>query len=157
MVKKTGRNKSLKKTVIAAILIIAFGFIIAIGVYRNQYPAKKSAAEFFEIFDHSFLDREYREPTIAEGGGPETSNTVIVYGIKFKLKAIGGDAHNVIVEGWGEAEPENFDVILKDQDVTVEQMSNRPYGIAIERENGKFPFTVKIISSEAEGEIIINF
>lgn len=157
MAKKTRGGRNTKKAIVGLFIIIVLAAIIALGVYQNKPQAKKSAAEYFEILDPSLTDREYLEPSIADGGGPETSNVLIVYGISFKLKAIGGDAHNVIVDSWGEAEPVNFDEMRKNQYESVEQTSPRPLGVRIEREEGKFPFPLRIFSSEAEGEIIINF
>lgn len=157
MAKKTGGGRNIKKAMVALFVIIVLAAVIALGVYQNKPQAKKSAAEYFEILDPALTDREYLEPSIAEGGGPETSSMLRVYGISFRLKAIGGDAHNVIVESWGEAEPVNFDEIRKNQYGAVQQTSPHPYGVAIEREDGKFPFPVTIFSSEAEGEIIIKF
>jgi len=157
---KRKRNTTLKKTAIALVIVLAFSVIIGYGVYLSRPKEKKPPAEYFEILDPALIDREYRNPTVAEGGGHNTSKYVIVYGIQFKLKAVGGDAHNVIIDGWGSVEPIGFASIAKDQYEIVTQTSNHPLGVRITRdEMGRFPFEVRIASDETlpDGTIIIYF
>lgn len=151
------KSKVNKKIVIALLLIVTFSVIIALGFYQNkaQPTQKKSAKEYFEIIEATVNDGEFRDPKVEEGGDYNTSQVLIIYSISFQLKAKGGDAHNVVVKSWGEAEPEYFEKILKDTSVYVEQSSLRRSGYLSRKTEGKFPFEVKLRSDEAEGSIII--
>ena len=153
--RKGKRRKRRKKKVVLLAMLLVFVSIIIVAVYQSQPQPKKSAAEYFEIFDSTVNYGEFREPTEDEGGSYENSNVLIIYGVSFKLKAIGGTAHNVVVQSWAKADPVYFEIIAKDQWKYVEQTSLPPAGYFSRKEGGKFPFRVRIRSSEAEGDIII--
>lgn len=158
MTTKIRRNKGIKKTAIALIIILALSAIIVIGIYQNQPRVKKSAAEYFLISHARLLDSEYKEPSVTEGGGANKSSILIVYGVSYRLHARGGDAHLVIVEGWANSNSTLFEYILKDEFAIVYQWSFRPFGLKISRnEEGKFPFQAEIDSTEAKGTITIDF
>lgn len=157
MRKRKKKSKRRKKITIALSLFIFCIVVAMFWLYQNkaQSTQKKSAAEYFEIFGATVNYGEFRDPTVEEGGSYENSRVLIIYGLSFQLKAKGGDAHNVVVKSWGQAEPVPFEVILQNQSVYVEQTSSKAAGYLSEKEGGKFTFKVEIRSDEAEGSIII--
>ena len=158
------RRKSIKKKrrVNRPLVILSLAIVIVISLsavsYLNQLPrAKKPADEYFEIFDATVNDGEFQEPSLGQGGSYENSSVLIIYSVSYKLRAVEGDAHNVVVRAWAKADFVDFEVISKDQSRYVEQWSSRTAGGFLTRkaENGKFPFPVKLTSDEAEGTITI--
>jgi len=153
-----GRNrKPRRKTLSLLAVLLVFVAIIALGVYQSRPQPKKPAAEYFEIFDAGVNPDqiEFLNPTEDQGGSYENSSVMIIYGIYFKIRAIGGDAHDVIVKSWATAPEEYFEKIVKGQYAYYSKASNRPGGYYSEKEGGKFPFEVGIWSWEAEGTIKI--
>jgi len=152
MRKRRKRRKSRKWVWILLAFIIVLGIIIVPRLFQGQSELqKKSAEEYFEIFDATVNDGEFRD-----GSSYENSSVLIIYGISYKVRAIGGDAHDVIIQSWVMAEPVELVTILEGQYEYVEQSSAPPFGYLAEKaENGMFPFEVKISSHEAEGTITI--
>ncbi len=153
MRKRRKRRKSRKWVWILLAFIIVLSIIIVPRLFQGQYELqKKSVEEYFEIFDATVNDGEFRG-----GLTYENSSAVIIYGISYKIRAKGGDAHDVIIQSWARAEPLDLLTILEGQYKYVEQSSAPPFGYLTEKaENGMFPFDVKIKSAEAEGTITIN-
>jgi hypothetical protein len=158
---KSGKPKT-KKIIISLIIIFAFVGIIALGLYQSlsqsqTRPSKKPAAEYFEIFEATVNDGEFEMPSVDQGGSYENSSILFIFSISYKIRAIGGDAHNVVIKSWAKADLVDFQVIQKDQWEYVEQTSSRPlYGYKSTKDStGKFPFQAKIVSDEAEGTILI--
>jgi len=153
---KRGRNrKTRKKTLGLLAILLVFVAIIAVGVYQSRPQPKKPAAEYFEIFEATVNEGEFRDPTEDQGGSYQNSSVLIIYGISFKIRAIGGDAHNVIVASWATATEEYFEKIVKGQYAYYTKAATPPAGYLSKKEGGKFPFEVKMRSSEAEGTIKI--
>jgi len=155
---KKGRNR--KKTSILFVLLLIFGVIIAVGVYQNMHQSSSqsnqeySAAEYFEIVNATINDGKLRRN--------ETTGEIIaveIYSISFEVKAVKGDAHNVVVQGWARSQPEELGTILKGEArAVIEQRTSTsaPY-LSQKNADGKFPMTIRITSQEASGFIIIYF
>jgi hypothetical protein len=89
------RRRSLKKIGVVLVVLVLFAVIIGIGVYQMQglsQTEKKPAQEYFEIFEPTVDDGEFRNPSISEGGSYENSSVLVIYGLTLKIKAVGGDA-----------------------------------------------------------------
>lgn len=156
MKKKAGK-KTYKKSLIAVTLVVTFGVIIVLGIYQHRLlpqaqPTQKfQAAEYFEIVDAT-----------VDNANPKFNSTGALvawemYALRYTLKAVKGDAHDVVIKSWAQAQPVYFDVIQKGGNVTVTQTSTQtaPYLLEVQNVDGKFKFTVNLRSAEAEGKIDI--
>jgi len=156
---KRRKGTSAKKigTIVAVLLI--FAVIVGIGLYQLQAQSrpfvKKQAKDYFEILEPTVNDYDYLNPTVDKGGSYENSSTLMVYSISFQLKAIGGDAHSVVVKSWAQAEMYPIVSISQNQQQYVQQDSSRPFGKPIYKNSttGYFEFTIGITSEEADGDI----
>lgn len=155
--KRKGRRKRRKlRKEIVGIAVITIFVVLMIALYLNQQSIretepKEPAEKYFRIFDTTVNDAD-----------PITNDTVverwILYWISFKIQAIGGDAHNVVVKSWAKAPHEEVGDLQEGEYRYVEQMSERPYGYMSEiNEDGKVPMKITITSTEAEGAVIIYF
>jgi len=150
MRKEKRRTRKTDKRMLALLVIVSLFVLVIVGSYmsqpNNQRPEKKSAEEYFRIF----------EPTVNYGEPRENGTIWLVYDISFKLQAIGGNASNVIVQSWATAEPVELMDIPKGEFRYVNQVSSVAYLVKM-NEDGKFPMPIRIKSREAEGKIIIHF
>jgi len=154
--KKKGRRKrrKLRKEIVG--IVVTIFVVLMIALYLSQQSIretkpKEPAENYFRIFDTTVNDAD-----------PITNDTVverwIIYSISFKIQAIGGDAHNVVVKSWAKAPHWEVGDIPEGEYRYVEQMSERPYGMMSEvDEDGKVPMEITITSTEAEGAVIIYF
>lgn len=158
-VKKRKRvNKPLVIVSLAIVIVISLYVVSYLSQLQRGSQKKLPADEYFEIFEQTVNDGEFLDPKLDEGGSYENSSRLLIFSISYKLRAVGGDAHNVVVGSWGPTENfEEFEVILNGQYGYVEQGSIRTGGgfMTKKAENGKFPFPVKLTSDEAEGTITI--
>lgn len=158
MRKKKKRTRINKQIVVLSVIIGAF-MVAAVASYLTQSPGvekepgvdKKPAKEYFKVLNATI---DYAEPRY--------NDTAIIaweiFDISFTLQAVGGDANNVIVQSWANAEPVELGDIQKDHSKYVTQSSPPPFGYLSEiNENEKFPMTIRITSEEAEGKITIYF
>ncbi len=147
MRKKRKARKSRRKTVIIIALPIIFVAIIALGVYQGTQPTpnpiKKEARDYFQII----------EPTV-NYAKPIGNDSWILYQIGFTLKAVGGDAHGVVVRSWANSEPVELGTILSNQSRYVELISTSGYHAEVK--DGKILTTVGIGSVEAIGKITLD-
>jgi len=152
MRRKTSK-KSHKKTLIAVLLVLIFGVILTVGILQNLPPPPKewTAAEYFEIFDATVDDAR---PKFNDSGEIIAYE---MYALRYKLRAVKGDAHNVVAKSWAAAPPDEFPLIRQGEYATVEQRTSEsaPYLLHETNAEGKYPFTVRLRSDEAEGEIVI--
>jgi len=150
--KRIKKRRRVNKPLVILSLAIVIVISLSAVSYLNQLPReKKLADEYFEIFDATVNDGEFRD-----GSSYEDSTMLVIYSISYKLRAKGGDAHDVIVKSWAKAGPLDLETILEDGYKYVEQTSVPPFGYQSEKaENGMFPFDVRISSVEAEGTITI--
>ncbi len=150
MRKRKKRRKSRKWVWILFAFILLLGIIVVPRLFQSQ-SERQRADDYFEIFDAAVNDGDFKD-----GSSYEDSSILVIYGISFKLRAKGGDAHDVIIQSWAQAEPVDLETILEGQYKYVEQASVPPFGYLTEKaENGMFPFDVEIKSVEAEGTITI--
>jgi len=148
MLKEKRRKKKTNKRTLVFLAIVCLFVIVIVVSYLSQpqRPEKKPAEEYFRIF----------EPTVNYGEPRENGTIWLINDISFKLQAIGGDASNVIVQSWAMAEPVELMDIPKGESRYVNQFSSVAYLIKM-NEDGKFPMSIRITSTEADGEIIIYF
>lgn len=142
------KRTKLNKRMAVLLVIVGVFMLAAVASYLSQLRSleKKPAEEYFRVFD----------ATVNYGVPRRNGTAWIIYGISFKLQAVGGDAHNVIVQSWAMAEPVELGDIPKDGFKTVTQTSAPPFGYLSEmNEDGKFPMLIRITSLEAEGKITI--
>lgn len=149
--KRRKRRKKIKEVLVLLVVILFLVLAVASFLSQQRSQEKMPAEEYFRVFDATVDDAE-----------PRTNDTVVVgwmiYGISFKLQAVVGDAHNVVVQSWAMADLVYFGDIPKDRFGYVSQMSPRPYGYMSKiNEDGEFPMTIRISSKEAEGKITIYF
>jgi len=145
MVRKRKRRKKGNKTIVI-IPLVGIVILLAIALYFNQpHVQKKTAEEYFKVLDPKVLAGEHKEENVWK-----------IYHISFKLQAIGGDAHNVIIQSWAMADPQELFDIPKNESrlVILESL----WGDFVEMNNeGKLPVSITITSDEAEGKITIAF
>jgi len=157
MRKERRKRTSHKKIGIALAILIPVTIIIVVGIYQLQGQGqlvKKQAKDYFEIVEPTVDNGEFLDPTIDQGGSYQNSSRLRIYGISFTLKAIGGDAHSIVVKSWAQADLFAIEALAKDQSQYVYQTSTPPFGMIVEKNSqGIFQWTVKITSEEAEGEI----
>lgn len=156
--KKKARKKTRRQTLIAVALVTIFGVIVFLGIYQNwllpQNPPpqeKAPAAEYFQIFNATV---DNAQPKFNASGQIIAYE---MYSLRYVLKAVKADSHNVIIKSWALAPPETFTIIQKGENVTVVQSTTQsaPYLLSELNTDGKYKFTVNIISTEAEGAIVI--
>lgn len=151
------KRKSYKKIGVVLAISIPLTIIIVVGIYQLQgqgQPIKKQAKDYFEIVEPTVDNGEFLNPTIDQGGSYQNSSHLRVYSLSFKLKAIGGDAHSVVVKSWATANSVPIEGIARGEWEYVTQESAPPFGMVVGKNSeGIFQFTLKITSEEADGEI----
>lgn len=144
-IKKRGK---VRKPMIALSLAIGVIIVLSAVLYLGQLQKgiqKKPADEYFEII----------EPTVDHGEPVENFTKWKVRAISFTLKAVGGDAHTVIVYFEGMADALELGDFSENESKWVPVEFSEP-GYLIEiNEDGKFPILMKIVSKEAAGYITI--
>ena len=150
--KKRIKKRKVSKSVLILSLVAGIVIIISVASYLSQQQGgfqKRTAEEYFEILDATIDYGEYREEGTA----------LVIYAISFKIKAVEGDAHDVMVQSWARAQRYYVGEILKGETKAVmEMMSNPPFGyFSKKNEDGKFPMEIKITSMEADGYVTIYF
>jgi hypothetical protein len=156
MRKERKKRTSHKKVSVVLAILIPLMVIIAVGMYQlqGQGQPKKQAKDYFLIFDATVNEGEFLNPAMDQGGSYQNSSRLRVYSLSFKLKAVGGDAHSVVVKSWARADLFPIEVIAKGEWYFVTQESPYPYGMILNKNSeGIFQFTAKITSEEAAGEI----
>jgi flagellar basal body-associated protein FliL len=139
MATKTKRKKTSKKIwIILAVLI--FCVIAAIGLYQSQRPAKVE----FKVIQAGW-----------DGLPPDYENNgsvAIIYGVSIQFKAVGGDAHNVIVSWVGlaeESEPVEIGTMKEGVAyVTPSGSLVSSMGYKTTREESGYPVKIRIYSEE---------
>jgi hypothetical protein len=99
-----------KKTRLIAILfiLVVFGVIAAIGLYQNQAQSKEwTAQEYFQVTEAGVIN------------GEVDGDVWILYGISVTFKAVGGDAHGVVVQSWAGSEAQEIGTMVKDVPQTI--------------------------------------
>jgi hypothetical protein len=157
MRKRRKERTSYKKIGVVLAVLIPLTIIIVVGLYQlptQSQTVKKQAREYFEILEPTVDNGEFLNPTVDQGGSYQNSSRLRIYGISFTLKAIGGDAHSIVVRSWAQADLFAIEGLAKGEEKYVSQISAYPYGMIVEKNSeGVFQWTAKITSEEAEGEI----
>ncbi len=138
MVKKTSAKRNIA---ILAIIVIS-SIIVAVGAYQNYRPSPSySVQEYFQVVDAGIIDAE-----------PQNNGTIyIVRAITLTIKAVKGDANEVVVQSWGYSEQELIGYMKKDEPKTISLFST--YGVKITKQPDGLPTSIRINSLEASGEI----
>lgn len=149
--KKRIKKRKVSKSVLILSLVVVIAIIISVAIYLNQQQGsfqKRTAEEYFEILNATVDYGDFRQ-----------NDTVVIYTISFEIKAVGGDAHDVMVQSWARAQNYAVGTILEGETKAVMEMtSNPPFGIlSRENEDGKFPMEIRITSMEADGYVTIYF
>lgn len=147
--KKRIKKRKVSKSVLILSLVVVIAIIISVAIYLNQQQGGlRTAEEYFEILNATVDYGDFRQ-----------NDTVVIYTISFEIKAVGGDAHDVMVQSWARAQSYAVGTILEGETKAVMEMtSNPPFGIlSRENEDGKFPMEIRITSMEADGYVTIYF
>lgn len=154
--RKKKRGKRFNKAKIAVLLFIVSVVILTAAALYSSQPRifeKKPAEEYFRIFDATV---DYGEPRFNDNN---EMIAVVIYTFRFKIEAVGGDAHSVnIFCDIPSADPADLLDMKKGENQTVvfEALLGQGIGYLSEKnDEGKFPFPIRITSDEAEGTIII--
>jgi len=131
------------------ISILIIGVFIAIALlYQlqpqqlSQNPEKELAENYFEIIN----------ATVNFGWLKQNDTVLIIEQLGFMLKAVGGDAHDVIIRSTAMSEAyQEIDPLLKNQTRYIDLYYK--YGYMSKRTEKGFPIEIKIWSLEAEGTI----
>ncbi|RLI40442.1 hypothetical protein DRO69_12865 [Candidatus Bathyarchaeota archaeon] len=141
--KKRKMTKMIEFSILALILIV----IVVIAVFTlSQRKEKVPADQYFEIINPT-VDYWRR--------APEDPNALFIQGISFTLKAVGGDAHSIIVNvKKGLAEPVLIPELQKNETYWVQVIFK--YDV-LKYGNETVEIPVEIICDEAEGIINLYF
>lgn len=154
--KKKAAKGHTRSLLILFVIVAVLGVIIVWGAYQNlpESVQPPTAEEYFDII----------EPTIDDGElvRNQTSGEILavkIYAISYKVKAVIGDAHNVVAQSWSGAEPEELGTIKEGEWAQVNQQRTPQYSpyLSEKDDQGKFPMRLRITSSEASGYITIYF
>jgi len=134
------------------VFLVIFGAIIVVGIYQNplQKPKKDEAKDYFEIVSAAI------EPAVNDR--IEENGTVwIIHGLTFQIRAVEGDAHEVVILSWANSEPYLIGEMKKGEIKTVFPPLSSPFGYStVQQADGTFPVKIRVKSLEAEGSITIN-
>ena len=135
-------TKMVELSILALILIV----IVVIAVFTlSQRKEKVPADQYFEIINPT-VDYWRR--------APEDPNALFIQGISFTLKAVGGDAHSIIVNVKKLAEPVLIPELQKNETYWVQVIFK--YDV-LKYGNETVEIPVEIICDEAEGIINLYF
>jgi hypothetical protein len=138
-----------KKTVIAVVLLLIFGTIIALGVYQSQLHTRQYTVD--EYFDVSVGIEPWAGDKVFSNG-----TVAIIHSIVVTVKAVEGDAHGVIIQSWAGSESAVLEDIAKGESKTDYMISTE--GARFTRgTDGKYTVGLHILSLEASGEISVKF
>lgn len=142
--KRKGSNRA-RNAIIFAFVIIFLIVVMAATFKLNQAENPKELAdEYFEIFDAQYLGTFAYEGRLLQ-----------LSELRFKIRAVKGDANNVYVLS-GQSDWELVATnIPKGQYANAYISFTRSYGIPLEE--GVFQVPVEISCSEAYGRILLNF
>ncbi|MEM3627866.1 MAG: hypothetical protein QXJ11_06235 [Candidatus Bathyarchaeia archaeon] len=153
MKRKAKRRRKTRKIYIYSFFTIAITVILIAAIREAQTPKpsrqKVPANEYFEIKDA--IPTEWDESR-------STNEYLFITQVRFKLTAIGGDAHHVliIVPGFSPLEEWPYiDEIKQNKTIDITLPKLQYAYRSIKTEDGYFPFTIRIDSDEAYGNITI--
>lgn len=143
------RKTKIKKSTLAVIaFVILIATVIIILIFSNQKTqTKPPAREYFEIFDISAVAK----PQDSE------NKTIKIWLLDFKIKPIGGDAHDLVIILTGMVEREdwpNFEgkVIRQNETVSLSESGMEitfpSLVLSTRNTNGSYPITLRIACDE---------
>lgn len=136
--KKWAKRKRKQKLIAVAILLFFVSIVTFLALYRSN-PGKIPAEEYFEISD-------YIEPW---GFTHENGTVLELLSLAFKLTAVGGDAHSIVITA-GIYSNEMIEIINQGESKEVNLVfSPRWFGHKLEKEG--FLVELNISSQEAKG------
>lgn len=153
MKRRAKRKRKNRKTYVYSFFTIAITVILIAAIREAQTPKpshpKAPANEYFEIKDA--IPTEWDESR-------STDKYLFITQVRFNLTAIGGDAHNVLIIVPGFASLEEwpyFNEIKQNKTIDITLPKLQYAYRSIKTEDGYFPFTIRIDSAEAYGDITI--
>ena len=144
MTKEKKQKKSHKKTIAAITLLTVFGIIIVLGAYQYQPAIPPTVEEYFEV-----------TAAIEPMGNDRIENNGTVYilhAIWVGVKAVGGDAHGVVVQSWAGSDDLQLGDIPKGQ-TRSDMMVSFTGAVVRQQEDGNFYVKLTIRSNEVSGTI----
>jgi len=139
-------------------IIIFSVFVGAAAFYRPSQPQtpngnKAQAKDYFQTFNVTTDNFDIK--TFRDSNG----TFLKMYSLMFKIKAVGGPAHQVTALGFGDADPADsnpFNLTQGGYGFVELRVSTSLAPVSSELVPGQgFPFTVYVSSIEAEGEITV--
>lgn len=146
------KRRKVKKRALILLAIVSIVIIVVVmasyqGEQDEQGPSRPTAEEYFEIFD-AIVDwpSELRE----------NDTVLVIKYLLFKVKAVGGDAHEVTVnhQGYYFADRVDLGNMTRGEVRYVEFMIPDPGFLTTLEEEG-FPIAIPIFCEEAWGDITV--
>lgn len=139
---KRKRGKSHTKHIVASfVMIIAILIIIVTSQSNQPNQTRPPADQYLEVQHTRSLGRFYNQ-----------NQTVQIMILGLKIKAVGGDAHDILIDFGGAREYEIIPEILQGE---LHESQIETQGYATDLENGFFPVTLDIRCDEAEWATVI--
>lgn len=140
MPKKRLREKK-EYIMVTAITLVFIALIMISGLTHPPPKPKPSVTEYLEI-QH---DRSV-------GDGKNNNQSILLKTIGLKIKAIGGDAHNIEIDVGGSLERSYTKEILQGETNETQIYTK---GLAIDIQDGVFPIPIDVWCSETKSETIV--
>lgn len=141
--RRKGSNRVRNATIVAFSIVI---LIILAASLRSQQTTPVSASDYFDIYDAQYI-----------GYLGERGQALYMTELRFEIKAVKGDAHDVFVQSINSAAEEGMvgtGTILKGQSETA--YINYAYEVTVPIEDdGQFYVPVTVSSAEAVGQIFV--
>jgi hypothetical protein len=141
--KRKSKKSNTVRNALIVLVIIAFFVMVLAASYRSEQK-QQEAADYFKITDAEYVG------TLEERG-----QLLKVSELRFKITAVKGDAHEVMVQAGGSNMEEGLvgtGTILKGQTETAYLMLPTIFQVPID-DDGKFPIEIHVASVEAYGII----
>jgi len=139
------RQKSSRALWILSSIIVIVVVLVVVGLSASQPREKEPAQKYFQILWSTFEDPSFPE-------FPDTSQLMML-GVSFNITAVGGDAHNVIVESLAMSEPQELGNMAKGEVKYVSMQFGNYYVTSYNEQMQGYPVKIRINSAEAAGEI----
>lgn len=147
--KRKSRRKTSIKTHILVISIVIIIAVIAVAAYLSSPPAAVRnplpAQDYFAIENSTVDDSDF----------PDSYPNLIIYGLSFTLRAVGGNATSVVVGSIANSALKEMGDLAKGEAVYVGiQTGSFGYRTHFDEEHQGFRVEIPISSYEAEGKVV---
>jgi hypothetical protein len=142
----TKKSSKKRKIAIAATITIMAAIIIASAIRQptknETNPPKKDPNEYFQFLDISAF-------------GTRVSQSVVrIQTLYFKVKPIGGDAHNFVISGTMIDPAEYWREVIENGTEEAFEVTFQS-SLQVYKKDDGYPITIKIRSDEAEGYVTL--